>query len=252
MTRVMGPKSIPIRTTLTPEVKISTSQDAPTLRQQKSKPRAMTTKSLSPELTATENEIQEAPTLRTSNEETTKIMNKEKTEHRELSDHRSTYHTSRYHRYRNTHEAQKTNDHASSRNQIDLLHISTVQEQDNMSKPVTTQGLPSHGSTSNEDRGGGYAKPNIGVPATPKNTITKISKPSSGPDPELTNTLSMGQIQAMLDKTARDIIDDLTKQTDAVRYSLSPEGKLTAATKVECKRNERSRKVKGTKRTTCA
>ena len=234
MSRVMGPKNIPVRTLLTLEVKISTSQDAPTLRQQKSKPRAYeneettTTKSLSPELTATKKEIQEALTLRTSNEETT-IMNKETPDREQIIIEEiatlanSTYHTSMttspyvpLGSLGHSHEAQKTK-HASSRNQIDLFHISTVQEQDNMSKPVTTQRLPSHGSTSNEDRGGGYAIPNIGVSATPKNTTTKISRPSSGPDPVLTNTLNMDQIQAMLDKTARDIIDDLAKQTDAVK-----------------------------------
>ena len=220
----MGPKSIPVRPPLTQEVNdISTSQEAPTLRPtpERHAPRgrdnATTTKSLSPELPATKKFQQPKPRAY-GNDETT-IMNKETPDREQIIIEEiatlanSTYHTSMttspyvpLGSLGHSHEAQKTK-HASSRNQIDLFHISTVQEQDNMSKPVTTQRLPSHGSTSNEDRDGDSDTPEVS--ATPKNTKTTISTPTSGPDPM---HMTMREVQEILTKIARDITGDLTKQ----------------------------------------
>ena len=226
--RVMGPKQIPVRTTLPQEVKRYPSQEAPTLRQQKTKPRAYaneettTTKSLSPELTATKKENQEATRLRTKTTRTT-IMNKEETPDREQI---ATLLANSPYNYMNdlsiratrlpraTSRRQKTK-HASSRNKNDLLQISTSKEQDNMSKPVKTQQQLSRGSTSNEDRDGDNDTPEVSAtPTTPT--------PPSGPDPV---HITMAEIQTMRETTARAITDDLTKQnnqaqeehTDAVK-----------------------------------
>jgi hypothetical protein len=190
----MGPKSIPVRPSITPEVKkISTSQEAPTLRphpkkpraygykQQKSKPRAYGNetatlmKSLSPELKAqnsTKKEQKPKPSAycyeETKNKET-KIM-KEKQPDREQVNHYILCSRLPYVAVgplRQHHEALKNTKHAStSRNKTDLLHISRVQTQENMSKPVTTKpissGAPSYANAVRQHRrrtgAGGGAK----------------------------------------------------------------------------------------------
>jgi hypothetical protein len=249
----MGPKQIPVRTSITPEVKtISTSQEAPTLRPtpqrhaprgraNTSKEETTTTKSLSPELTATKKRKPPKPRAYGYEEpKKTTIMKEEKPDREQIATVANSPYNSMVNSpyvpvgsLRQHHEAQKTK-HASSRNQIDLLHISTIQEHDNMSKPVTTQRLLSRGSTSNEDRDDGNAIPDVS--ATPKDTTTKISTPQSGPDPE---HITMAELQAILKTTPRDNTDDLRKQhqtvneeqTDAVKNLKTQFNKQTVTSK---------------------
>ena len=245
-----GPQINNSQPTLTQQVNKISSQQAPKLRQQTSKPRAYdneeqqhpklraygyeeaaTTKSLSPELTATKteqqpklkaygygertikNERQEATTLRTKTTRTT-IMNKEETPDREqtkkLSLNDITVSTCHQAPWRQHHEALQ-NRHASSENTTDLLKISRIQEQDNMSTPVKlNQELPC-ASTSTADRTREDKIPEVS--ATPK--TPPPPPPPPGPDP---GDITMAEIQAMLDTYARDITDDLiNKETDAVR-----------------------------------
>ena len=230
----MGPKQITVRTTLTPEVtrlqeslKISTSQEAPTLRptpERHAAPRgrAHETQKTNTPLRSNRTKSCSAPSPDSNKVQPRIASPSTETKTRDYREQIATLANSPYNFMTTSpyvplgslgqHHEALNDKHASSENTTDLLQISRLQEHDNTSTPVTPTRELLRGSISSADHTREYEIPEVS--ATPKT-------PPPPPGPDLVH-ITMADIQAIMTKTARDIKDDLKKQeneeqTDAVK-----------------------------------